>query len=1252
MTHSFLSPIHACYCSDPADRKGCLTLDCHLAPLKRAGRIHTWDEGRILAGQEWERERDRQFSTARLLLLLLSADFLASETGQQQIQNALRRQQAGDAVVLPLLLRACAWEQTDLRSLQILPRDHQALTTRPNADHAWQEIVAEISRVLDSLQQCLYVVSAPEDRTIAERFSQDMARSGVATWHLEHDQRSFDLVQARQAMRQASSVVLIATPAAFSSKVVKTQMELAADYQRPIQMLWASQEEETWSASSPWQAELALDARAEHYTAAQQALVAKLKHLTPVVPVSSPQQPLLREPRNPYKGLRAFTETDTHDFFGRNGLIEELLTRCNELLTQEQRGHLPQRLLAVVGASGSGKSSVIRAGLLPRLKLEERSARQEWIFLDPLTPGAHPLEALAVSLAQQPSLGDAASLHQVLASDSLRTLHVLLRQLVGSSARRVFLFLDQFEEVFMLTSSQEERVHFLDLLVTAVTEPGGPLMVVLTLRSDFLNHAIQYPALYRLLDAHHLTVFPMEREDLRQVIEQPARLPEVQLSFEGDLVGDLLFEAREQVGTLPLLEFALDQLFAHRNGHLLTLRAYREIGGVKGALARHAEATYAALPTQEHQTLARTLFLRLIEPGQIEQDATRRRAPLTELELLDPRQTTLLHETTDAFIRARLLTTNEHAGIATVEVSHEALIREWKRLATWLNETREDLALQQKITEDATQWQKHRQPNDRLYRGSQLKEARAWAKRNTPSQTEAAFLRASAKQHIRTSALILLIALFLLSMTGGAVWFVRTVQPDPTLVTTQQDHAVGSLRWAVNNAPSGATITFASSLAGKTMVLTGDLLIPTTKRLSLQYTGAGRLTISLPKNTITVDAGASLTLSNLHLLGGPSNPGSVLTDSGKLTLTNSTVSGNTASGGYSGGGGIFNSGGTVVLISSTVSGNTASGDNSGGGGIFNSGGTMTLTNSTVSGNTTSGLYGGGGIENSGTMTLTNSTVSGNTASGIGEGGGILNSGGTVMLTNSTVSGNTVVQGGGGIENSGTMTLTNSTVSGNIASEDGGGVYNIDGTMTLTNSTISGNTTSGHGGGGVYNNNGTMRLTNSTISDNTASGSGGGILSIDGGRVRLTFCTLFGNHAAYGGGLATQDETSHFPPPPGYSSIQNNLMAGNSAPQHPDVAGNLTSKGYNLIQDASGAHLQSSDLTGISLAALKIDRSLQLNGSTTTKTHALLPGSPAIDVIPLASCQIKVNDVLITTDQRGIKRPQGPECDIGAFEYVP
>jgi len=313
--------------------------------------------------------------------------------------------------------------------------------------------------------------------------------------------------------------------------------------------------------------------------------------------------------------------------------------------------------------------------------------------------------------------------------------------------------------------------------------------------------------------------------------------------------------------------------------------------------------------------------------------------------------------------------------------------------------------------------------------------------------------------------------------------------------------------------------------------------------------------------------------------------------SGDLTLHRTTVSGGVN--GYSylypnGGGGVYNSG-MLTLTKSTVSGNSAF---FGGGGVSNSG-TTTLMNSTVSGNF--GDYGAGGVDNTGNLTLTNSTVSGNRINYVADGGGVSNSG-TLTLTNSTVSGNSGT-GGGGVFNSGALTVTNSTVSGNSlpgfcgrCSNTGGGVFNI-GTLTLTNSTVSGNSVVFPGaGGGVYNS-GTLTLARTLISGNNYSFYSGGSSEVEGGgTIVANNYNLFG-HDGDAGVVGFSPGLTDIVPNVPLSAILNTTLANNGGP---------------------------------------------------TRTHALVRGSPAIDASPDdADCA--------ATDQRGVRRPRGPACDIGAFE---
>ncbi len=1125
----------------------------------------------------------------------------------------------------------------------------------------------------------------------------------------------------RMAIRAARAVLYIASPNARSSRYVKDELEIAKMYRRPVYPIWIAGTQ--WMEAVPigWGRTQYIDARESRYETAISELVEILNKTSSTPPKppeldtaipelvgvlnktpSTPPKPpeLDFEPRNPYKALQAFTVDDTEDFFGRDRLVDELVKEIGGMLLPTQPTNESGQLLTIFGPSGSGKSSVVMAGLLPDLQQGALPGSEMWVYLEPMMPGKRPIEALSRTL--KPYFPDTSfkTLQVDLKDEATSGLHLLATQLVKQPDSKVVLLVDQFEELFMPTVSEEERGRFIDLLLTAATEPRGPLLVLLTLRADFYDRLLQYPALYHLIKVHQQPLLPMQLDDLRATIECPAALPDVQLTFEGNLVGDLLFEMHGQGGALPLLQFTLDQLFQKRRGHCLTLQTYREIGGIKGALSQHAQQTFDALPSEEHRKLARGLFVRLIDPGATEQDTTRRRADLSEFILDDPSQTRLLQETIDAFIAARLLTINEVAGTTTIEVSHEAVIREWKCLTEWMNKARQDIPLQQALSEQVAEWEQRGKPRDRLYRGSQLKEARAWASRNLPSKNEVAFLQVSAVQRIRYLVSAIAIVLLLVSTTWLTSWFL--LHSDPTYVTNLQDDGGGSLRWAIANAPSGSTITFDTSLWGHTIMLTSNLAIAK-KSLSIRGPGARLLTISNSTHHIDVLSDTSIRIFDLTFTGSKFNSDSLLRNLGTLTLTNSTVSGNSANFSIlslSGGGGIGNLG-MLTLTNSTVSGNSTSGPyDKGGGGIDNSGGTLILTNSTISGNSTSGTGGGirndrtliltnstvsgntssgdgGGIRNDGTLTLTNSTVSGNTSSG--DGGGIANYS-TLTLTNSTVSGNSTSGAGGGIynlgqvmlingsiHNFGTLILTNSTVSGNSASKgsgggyissgSGGGIYNSGGTLTLTNSTISGNSSSGqNGGGGIANSDGMLILTNSTVSGNTSSAGGGGGIYNFGSKADITFCTIYGNTTTgSGGGIHSQDDKrNHLP---SQVEMRNSIVAGNYAGTGPDISGTLTSDGYNLIGDRSGAmflgtpKMQSKDVLGVSSTDLGIDPLLRDNGGSAqphTWTHALLRGSPAIDLIPTDVCMM----FKVFNDQRGVRRPQGKGCDSGAYEYVP
>ncbi len=637
-------------------------------------------------------------------------------------------------------------------------------------------------------RQRVFLSAAPADAAFADRLTTDLEARDIVVWSEQHtpaEKEADPEERVQQAIRAAQAVVLVVSSQARSSRIVREHLRLADLYQRRLILVWVGDEEHTPATPPGWRETVWVDAHATHYAAALEAIEVTLGQRRPVSALlGSPgtaAEEAPGEPRNPYKGLHAFTAQDAGDFFGRERLIDELVKDIAGIVASEQPTGDAGRLLAIVGPSGSGKSSVVMAGLLPRLQHGALPGSEAWVLLSPMVPGKHPIEALGLTLTAHFPDRSFTSIREDLQDDATRGLYVLAMQLAKQRENKVVLLVDQFEELFTQTESEDERRRFIDLLLTAVSEARGSLVALLTLRADFSDRPMHYPDLGHLIDRYRRTVFPMEIEDLRATIEQPAALPDVGLTFEGNLVGDLLFEMQGQVGALPLLEFTLDQLFERRSDHHLTLSAYREIGGVKGALSQHAEKTYAALPSDEHRRLARALFLRLIDLGTTEQDVTRRRAALSEFSLADVTTTRLLRETADAFIAARLLTTNEVAGTTTIEVSHEAVIREWRRLAEWTREGRADIHLLQVIREDAAEWRRYGQSVDRLYRGTQLAEALAWRERSLLSLDEEAFLQASAaeqaEQRRRYTRRAVLIGLAGLGLTASAAAASRLLFP-------------------------------------------------------------------------------------------------------------------------------------------------------------------------------------------------------------------------------------------------------------------------------------------------------------------------------------------------------------------------------------------------------------------------------------------------------------------------------------------
>jgi WD40 repeat protein/class 3 adenylate cyclase len=442
----------------------------------------------------------------------------------------------------------------------------------------------------------------------------------------------------------------------------------------------------------------------------------------------------------PFKGLQYFGETDADLFFGRSEVTDRLVDTISQ-----------QRFLAVVGASGSGKSSVVRAGLVPALKQRQPGNWETFV----LTPTVQPLWSLALQLtrASEPETASTTLL------DDLRrephSLHLYLRQRSTEEGKgQILLVVDQLEELFTLCRDADERQAFIDNLLYAAQAPDGRVHVLVALRADFYDHLAEYTELREAVAKNQEYLGAMSAAELRQAIEEPAKLGGWE--FTPGLVELMLHEVgaegerQPEPGALPLLSHALLETWNHRRGNLMSLRAYAESGGVNRAIALTAERLYSQELNPNQQEIARNIFLRLTELGDGTQD-TRRRATLQELyppaPYGDPQD---VKEVLVKLADARLIITGE----STAEVAHEALIREWPTLREWLAQDREGLLVQRRLTEAAQEWQLLERDAGVLYRGARLAQALEWAQAH-PQQLNAqeqVFLEASQEATLREQA--------------------------------------------------------------------------------------------------------------------------------------------------------------------------------------------------------------------------------------------------------------------------------------------------------------------------------------------------------------------------------------------------------------------------------------------------------------------------------------------------------------------
>ena len=444
------------------------------------------------------------------------------------------------------------------------------------------------------------------------------------------------------------------------------------------------------------------------------------------------------EPENPYKGLRAFQQYDAADFFGREGFTLNVINRLLEESTNS-------RFLAVVGPSGSGKSSVVKAGVLPALRDNAIPGSKDWFIIEML-PGLDPMEELEAALLRI-AVNPPESLLNQLTQDE-RGLVRALKRVLPEDDTELLLFVDQFEELFTLVDEEHKRAHFMDSIITAINEPRSRLRVIITLRADFYDKPLNYNRFGELMRQRTEIILPLNTEELERAISAPAK--RANLVLEDGLVTTIVADVNQQPGALPLLQYALTELFERRNGLMLTLSAYNDIGGTMGALAKRADELYEGLG-DDGQRLAKQLFLRLVTLGEGTED-TRRRVLQSEL-LSIGNDTEEMQLVIEAFGRYRLLTFDHdpQTRSSTVEVAHEALIRQWGRLREWLNNSREDLRTQRRLTASVEDWENSGKEPSFLLRGLRLEQIESWRATSDLEMNieEADFVRASIAERER-----------------------------------------------------------------------------------------------------------------------------------------------------------------------------------------------------------------------------------------------------------------------------------------------------------------------------------------------------------------------------------------------------------------------------------------------------------------------------------------------------------------------
>ena len=593
----------------------------------------------------------------------------------------------------------------------------------------------------------VFVSYSRRNKSVAERIARDLSDAGMDVWVDWRQIQAGEFWQDEifRGIERSEIVVVCLSPPAVKSEWVQREVNTARDQGKIILpvMIVEAYNELSETDNMKW----LLDRHWIHFEGRyEQALPELLAALPGKRKIGTFDVFDVDKIPNPFKGLEAFQQTDADFFFGRERLIEKSLHR----LRQDR----PIRFLGVVGASGSGKSSLVRAGVIPVLRKGEKLPGSEQWRIAMLTPGMNPVDALARRLAPLIEDQDQDEIEANLRSN-VANVDALIDAAAGDT--RLLLVVDQFEEVFT-RAGQSERDLFLDMMHRVITTPQGKGTVLITMRADFFDHIGHYPALAEVFEQENMVIVTeMRGSELLRTIEGPAHA--VRLEYDRGLPQRILEDVQRQPGSLPLLQYALTELYKHREGNRLTTAAYNQIGGVQQALASHAETIYQELNAAQRGILRRIL-LRLIEVSS-SGEATRRRvarADLTFRDVSDEAVQEVLELMTAA--ESRLLITSreirasddDSAPTIWVEVSHEALIREWDRFQEWVADNVESLRYGSELLQSAQDWQQSNHDNAYLLTGNRLVRAEHWVEDADASDLQRLFIQMSIEERERTQA--------------------------------------------------------------------------------------------------------------------------------------------------------------------------------------------------------------------------------------------------------------------------------------------------------------------------------------------------------------------------------------------------------------------------------------------------------------------------------------------------------------------